>query len=111
MVWYNLVKKANRKMKKSSLKRIGRIGKINISANRKLKIIFSGTKYCEIKLPGCLGNWLLQFCHRHKRIWYYTKPELLSDRNQVVIGCQNCHEKIENDKKLTEEVFHLLRKT
>ena len=92
------------------MRRIGKRGRINLAANKKLKEEFAGTRYCEIQLDRCLGNWPLQRCHRHKRNWYYDKPpEMLSDRKQVVIGCQNCHDDIEHDAKLTEKVFLKLR--
>lgn len=91
------------------MKRIGKIGKRNIEANKKLKEMFAGTEYCEIRLPGCMRTWPLQFCHRHKRIYYRSCPDKLSDYKQVVVGCQACHDKIENSRQLTEEVFLRLR--
>lgn len=98
-------------MKKSYLKKIGKRGKINIEANKKLKEIYAKTniRSCEIKLEGCLGEFTCAFVHRHKRSWYYRQPELLSDFNQTLWGCQNCHDKIEHNEKLTEETFKRLR--
>ena len=92
------------------MKIIGKIGRININANRKLKELYNdlGITYCEIGLPGC-DNFFLQFAHRHKRIYYRSRPELLSEHNQTVLACCHCHSVIEKDKKLTEEVFMRLR--
>lgn len=81
----------------------------NIEANKILKSKLRGTDYCEIMLAGCLFNWPLQFCHRKKRAFYKGDVALLSDPNQVVVGCQNCHERIEHDAELTKEVFDRLR--
>lgn len=105
-----LSEKKDKQMKRTPLRKIGKIGKVNLEANRQLKKLFTNQDYCEIQLEGCLKTWPLQFCHRHKRAWYKGNVELLADRNQVVIGCQNCHEKIEFSKELTEEIFKKLRK-
>jgi len=93
------------------MKRIGRIGKINIKANKILKQKYTerGTKSCEIRLPGCMPNFALSFAHKHKRLWYYSRPELLSSIKETLIACPNCHDEIEDNKKLTEEVFKKLR--
>lgn len=64
---------------------------------------------CEIKLDGCTGSYGLTYAHRHKRNWYLGKQELLSDFNQVLLACLNCHIKIEQDKQLTEYRFNELR--
>jgi len=87
------------------MKRIGKIGKINIEANRILfqKFREAEIDYCELKFQGCLKNWLLQFCHKEKREWYRGKPELLSDLKHVILGCQNCHEILDNRAKTTKE--------
>jgi len=38
--------------------------------------------FCEIRLPGCNGLFLASV-HRHKRRWYYDKPDcLLWDRSE-----------------------------
>ena len=60
---------------------------------------------CELRLEGCTWNSFLTFAHRHKRRWYYGQEELLTDRNEWRLACINCHEKIEYDRDLTEEVF------
>lgn len=84
---------------------------INTKANRELKKLYEATdiRSCELRLCGCTGNYMLSYAHRHKRIFYYSKPELLWDFKQSVLACQNCHQIIEKNKNLTEEVFLKLR--
>lgn len=96
-------------MKRSPLNKIGKIGKRNLEANKKLKELFAGTEYCEARLENCLVSMFLQFAHRHKRSFYRTKPELLSDYNQVIVMCQNCHNATEYNRELNDEVFLRLR--
>ena len=96
-------------LRKSPLKRIGKIGKANIEANKILREKLGHIIYCEMKLAGCLGSWPLQFAHRHKRIFYKGEVGKLSDIKQVVVACQNCHYRQENDKQLTEAIFFNLR--
>lgn len=99
-------------MKKSPLNRIGRIGKANLEANKRLRELFEekGIRSCEIKCEeGCLGAFTSAFAHRHKRYWYKGDVKKLSDFRQVVIACTNCHNKIENSRELTERYFTLLR--
>ena len=89
------------------MRRIGKIGRINIKANKQLKELFYENEitFCEM----CGTTWGLTFAHRHKRIWYRSKPELLSDANQVLLLCLECHQKLEADPKLTESMFMDLR--
>jgi hypothetical protein len=68
-----------------------------------------GMTRCEFRLKGCLIDNFLGFAHRHKREWYYNQPELLGDFKQVAVACQNCHDLIEIDKALTEQLFLKLR--
>lgn len=98
-------------MKRSRLNKIGSIGRANLYANERLIEIFTEKNIwtCEIQLAGCLGAFTTAFAHRHKRIWYRRWLEKLYDFKQVVLGCVNCHNKIENNSKLTEEVFMRLR--
>ena len=76
----------------------------------KIKRMFleKGITFCELKLEGCM-NWPLQIAHRHKRVYYKDKPELLYDFGEVALACQLCHSKIEGDRELTEEVFNKIR--
>ncbi len=96
-------------MKKSPLRRVGRVGRANIEANKILREKLGHIEYCEMKLEGCLGNWLLQFAHRHKRLYYKGDVEKLSDTNEVVVACQNCHQKTEFNRELNDQVFNRLR--
>jgi 5-methylcytosine-specific restriction endonuclease McrA len=87
---------------------------LNFKTNKKLHAMFwdAGITSCEIKLPGCLNTWMLNYCHRHPRRWYYDKPdELLWDKKQVVLGCQKCHKTVDDimTKKEREEVFLKIR--
>jgi hypothetical protein len=80
--------------------------------SKKLKNIYQDKEIttCELRLPGCKNYMFLGFAHRHKRRWYKGKdPSLLDDFNQTVLACQPCHEKIEYDKELTQEMFMRLR--
>lgn len=92
--------------------KLGKRTIINLEANKILKRTYKekGITTCEINLNGCMRTWGLGFAHLHKRIWYYHTPELLSDFNQTVLACTNCHQKIEGNRQLTEEVFKKLRK-
>lgn len=95
------------------MKTIGKIGKRNIEANKILKWIYNdyGITNCELRFKDCLFNNFLTFAHRHKRDWYKSKEniKLLSDFNQTILACQSCHRKIEDNKKLSEEMFEKLR--
>lgn len=90
------------------MKKIGKVGLANREANNRLAQILP-KECCEIRLPGCLVTWPLHWCHRHKRSWYKGNVEKLSDKKQVVVGCQACHDKIEHNAELTEAVFNELR--
>jgi len=94
-------------MKSQPIKRIGKIGKRNIDANKKLKEIFleKGIVRCEL----CGTDNFLSFAHKHKRDWYRRYPELLSDYNQVLLLCIPCHEKIEVNRVETRALFIRLR--
>ena len=81
------------------------------NARKKLKVIYEdrGIRYCEARLPGCCVSNFLSFAHRQKRIEYYSKPELLGSFEETLLLCIHCHQKIENDKELTEKLFKQLR--
>jgi len=98
-------------MKRSPIKRIGKKGRANIAARKKIAEIseeFNLTE-CEIDLPGCTKTFGLAPAHKHKRAWYGDSVEKLSDYNEWVAACQHCHSLIEHDKDLTEETFKSLR--
>lgn len=91
------------------INRIGKTGKANIEANKRLREHFNGVTACEMRLVGCMVSWPLQFAHRHKRIWYKGDVDKLSDPKQVVIACQHCHELTEHNRPLNDSVFLALR--
>jgi hypothetical protein len=97
------------------MNRIGKIGKRNLEANKKLKWIYNdyGITICELGFKGCTMDNFLTFAHDHKRDWYKSKEniEKLADFNHTVLACQNCHSILEDDKELTEEIFKKLRPT
>lgn len=97
-------------MKQTPLRQIGKRGRINIACNRRLKEIYreKGIRNCEIGLENCLNNWTLGFAHKHRRGYYYTRPGLDSFE-ETLLACVSCHQKIDSDKKLLEEVFKRLR--
>ncbi len=98
-------------MKRTPLKKIGKTGSANIAARNIIAIIAEekGLDYCEVDLYECMGNWPLAPAHRHKRAWYRGDVEKLSDYNEWVSACQNCHDQMEISPELTEEVFSRLR--
>jgi hypothetical protein len=97
-------------MKRTKIRQIGKIGRINLEVNRRLKEIYIATdiRNCELGFEGC-DNYPLNYCHRHEREWYKGIIKLLASINQTLIGCQYCHRKIDDNKKLREEKFLELR--
>jgi len=90
---------------------VGKIGLINREARKIIANIAESKNLnrCEINLDGCTKYIFLAPAHRHKRIWYKGDLKLLSDFNQWVCACTNCHQKIEYDGELTKTVFKKLR--
>ena len=97
------------------LRKIGKIGRANIKANQLIAKLWEreGIDYCELAkfIPQviCVGFLPLQNCHRHDRYFYRDKLELLSDRGQVVRGCQNHHTFLDHHPKEKREIFIKLR--
>ena len=91
------------------MRRIGKIGKRNIKANRALKEAFQedGIEWCEL----CGSNVNLTFAHYKKRVEYRRKDKqhLLSDKRNVLLLCVKCHDKIEVSRDLTRKAFKRLR--
>ena len=87
--------------------KVGKIGKANAAANRKLKKMFmdKGITTCEF----CGADNYLGFAHRHKRVWYRQNLDLLSDFRQVLLLCQKDHDMIEYSQERTEHLFVSLR--
>jgi len=98
-------------MKRSPLNKIGKIGRINLDANKKLKDIYFalGINRCEVGLENCMPTFGLSWHHRHKRVWYRSCAEKLSEFNQTLLVCPSCHSALENDPILTSELFTNLR--
>ena len=98
-------------MKKTRLNPVGKIGKANREARKRIAIISqeSNLNHCEIQLPGCMKYFGLAPAHRHKRDWYGGDVDKLSDPNEWVASCQWCHDQIEKSREKTEEVFNKLR--
>lgn len=67
-----------------------------------------GITQCELHLEGCWRYNTLSFAHRHKRR-YYKGTDMLWTFNQTILACIPCHQKIEYDSDLTEEIFEKLR--
>lgn len=95
----------------SGMRRIGKVGRANMEANRAIKEIteMNAISYCEMRLEGCMITWPLQIAHRHKRAWYKGEADKLSDFKQWVIACDNCHRKTEWNRELNRDVFAKLR--
>ena len=95
--------------------KIGKHTKVNREANKILVGIYQdlGIMSCEIRLDGCTGSLFLGFAHKHKRGWYWERGRdtlaLLSSPQETVLGCTNCHLKIEVNEDLTKEIFKKLR--
>lgn len=84
---------------------------INSKARKKIAQISQDNdwRWCQIQLPGCAGEANAP-AHKHKRVWYYDKPdELLWDIKEWVPSCNICHSKIEHNKELTTQIFERLR--
>jgi len=98
-------------MKRTALKRVGKIGLANIESRKRIAEIAEERciDYCEIGFEDCLTSMYLSPAHRHKRAWYQGDVELLSDYKQWVGACQSCPNTIEFNEDLTEEVFLRLR--
>ena len=93
-------------MKRTPIKRCGKIGLANLQAR---KIISQISEEKELNL----GNWLLAPAHRYPRAFYKGSVELLSDYKQWICCCSMCHEKLDRrtaeSKELTEEIFLKIR--
>ena len=99
-------------MKRTPLRKVGKIGNANIEARKRIAEIAQEKEltHCELNLPDiCTRTWPLAPAHRHKRAWYKGDVDLLSDYDQWVAACQNCHDFIEHKPIFTEEMFILLR--
>lgn len=98
-------------MKRTTLRKVGKIGKANIEARKKIAKIAEqkGLDTCELNLENICIGWPRAPVHRHKRAWYKGDVEKLSDYQQWLCGCQACHDFIEHKPIFTEELFMQLR--
>lgn len=98
-------------MKRTPIKKIGKVGKANIEARKRIAEIAEekNLNYCELGFTGCTHTLFLAPAHRHKRAWYKGDVDLLADYNQWICACTNCHNVIEHNRDLTEGVFEKLR--
>ena len=85
---------------------------INRKANEELKEIYTEKEImsCELYEANCQPTFGLSWHHRHKRVWYYDKPDsMLSEFNQTLLVCASCHNDIEYNKELHDYYFNKLR--
>jgi hypothetical protein len=84
---------------------------INVSANVKLKKLFTEKGITKCELTG--SKFALTYAHRHPRVWYYSQPELLYAFEQVLLLNQDAHQKMDDRSQTTEaekeEIFIRLR--
>jgi hypothetical protein len=82
--------------------------KINLKANKEISKQAEKIGICSCEICGSIF-WLTRM-HRHKRRWYYDKPEeLLWHFKQWLIACITCHDYYERRSAETEEIFVKLR--
>ena len=101
-------------MKKTPLRKIGKIGRINQKVPRKARqVLMDHGKYtCEIRIPGKCTGYADTVAHRRKRNDYKGHPDypaIMWDFKQIAWACLRCHIEIEQSKELTEEKFMELR--
>lgn len=93
--------------------KLGKIGKINQAAKKKLIKLYADKdiRYCEAKIPGVCNGMYTTFAHRHSRIWYRNQSELLSSFKQTILICQACHTFIDRpwNEDSKKELFLRLR--
>lgn len=100
------------------MRQVGKIGRINQKANIKIAEMWEerDIQYCEV-CPILFEMGLLKKpclhassnAHRHGRIWYRGRPELLYNYKQVVRACIYSHSQLDAKPSLREEVFIKLR--
>lgn len=95
-------------MKRTYLRHCGKRGRINIEQNKNIKekFMIAGINKCEL----CESDFALSFHHKHHRWYYYKNPEGLSDMNEVILLCAECHPKFSPDSEKTINLFKQLRK-
>jgi hypothetical protein len=108
--------KSHKQLKaKKSINKVGKVGRANKTARGLIADYAKAMdlKSCEIGplglTTGCTKTWPVAPAHRHKRAWYKGDAVLLASPKQWVVACQCCHDQIEFNAELTEEVFIKLR--
>lgn len=92
-------------MKKTPLRRCGKVGEANIKSRKMIatKAEEEGLDFCELKFEGCLHKMYLAPAHRHSRSWYKGDADLLADFQQWVVACQNCHQILDGRSTTSQE--------
>ena len=91
-----------------TMKQIGKIGRRNIIANRRLKKEYERRQItaCEI----CGGTFGLSFHHKKQRAEYIKYPKKLSEFSETILLDIKCHDKMHDDKELNKKTFEKLRR-
>ena len=89
------------------MKRVGKKTKEWQKAQKKLRLeyFYKGITTCEARLPGCFNNWALSFAHRYKR----RDSRCTHDFEGTILACTSCHDIMEYNKQITEQLFERLR--
>ena len=104
---------------KKEMKQVGKIGKINAKANKKIAQMWidKDIYYCEacaVLYDLDLLKWQCiqasSNAHRNGRVWYRGKPEeLLWSFEQVIRACIPAHDFLDNNPEVKKTVFLRLR--
>ena len=97
--------------RRSTIIKQGRVSEINHIARQKIAEIAEdmGLDHCELGLEGCQEYYTLAPAHKNRREWYRGNVDLLSDPKQWLCACSNCHQIIDDDENLKDEMFNKLR--
>lgn len=86
-----------------------KISKVQVWAMARDKLkqeyLEKGITACEMRLGGCLNNNFLGFAHRYKR----NDSRCEHTFQKTVLACVSCHEKVEYNRELSENIFTTLR--
>lgn len=100
-------------MRRTSVKKVGKIGEINRIARQKIAEYseLMGLSQCELKLTHACWGEAHAPAHRHDRVWYRPTPEKLWDPKQWVPACNACHAILdyERTKEEKDQIFYALR--
>ena len=101
-------------MKRTPLKKIGKIGRINQKVFHKARqtLIDNEKSTCEIRIPGKCTGYADTVAHRRKRNDYKGHPDypaIMWDFKQIACACLRCLIEIEQSRELTEKKFLELR--